>query len=433
MVIPFDTEKLEKILHNLLSNALKFTGDKGKVRVSLRMEDDQWIELIVKDTGKGIAQEALAHIFDRFYQASSTQDMKGNGIGLALVRELVHLHEGSVHVSSEPGFGSEFRVRLPSRTRNAKTSRTRRSNGRVRGPSRATHPLLHEGEYATPCQPPASRTRREGLKPTILVVEDHADMRAYLADQLRREYEVLEASSAEQALQSAKNHRPDLIISDVKMPNMDGYTLCRQLKTDPKTNHIPLVLLTVKGSRENRIAGLKLGADDYLAKPISSRELLTRVRNLIESRRMLKQQFSKEFTLQPGQVSIPSQQERFLERIQLALEQNLAQSDFGVIQLADALSLSPRELHRKVKALTGQGPGDLLRRFRLERAAQLCLSQFGSVSEITFAVGYNDPHYFSKIFRRMFGKTPSEYARHGGSTFTNADQAETKASTRKTV
>ena len=246
-------------------------------------------------------------------------------------------------------------------------------------------------------------------RPIVLIVEDHPDVRRYLRDRLARRYRPLEAQNAEKGFALATRKVPDLVITDVMMPGLDGFELCRTLKEDMRTSHIPVILLTARGSEESRLEGLGTGADDYLIKPFNTRELLARVENLIQTRRKLRERFSREILVKPGSIAVGSADEAFLRKAMAVLERFLADSDFGVTRLAEELGFSRRQLHRKITALTGEPPADLVRNFRLERAADLLLQKAGTVSEIAYATGFKSPSHFSNLFHEHYGVPPSEY------------------------
>ncbi len=410
----FDADKLEKVFINLLSNAFTFTPEGGKIRVAVEQGADKaggFVEVTVRDTGHGIPAEALPHLFDRFYQVdrSTTRMHEGTGIGLALVKELVVLHGGEVRAESEAGFGSTFFVRLPLGSDHLDPAVLAEET-----PEAASAPpaLVESGPLeASPQDDPEETPPQDA--PLVLVVEDNADMRAYLKAHLAGSYQIEEAEDGAQGLARARATQPALVISDVMMPQMDGYALCRALKTDEKLNHIPVILLTAKADEASKLEGLETGADDYLYKPFNAQELLARVENLIEIRRRLRQRFSGEVILGPSQIAVPSAEAVFLERVRDVAEAHLGDGNFGVDWLADEVGLSVRQLRRRLKAATRLSPGGYLRMMRLQRAAQLLEQQAGSVAEVAYQVGFQDPDYFSRLFKQTFGVSPSEYGTEG--------------------
>ncbi|QMU28145.1 hybrid sensor histidine kinase/response regulator transcription factor [Adhaeribacter radiodurans] len=427
--VSFDADKLEKILNNLLSNAFKFTLAHGEVTAILTLKFSLTplilpsekvflqAEFTVQDTGIGISPQQLELIFDRFHQVdnSLTREQEGTGIGLSLTRELVELHEGTIVVNSEPGKGSQFVVTLP-----LELVPLWKQDG--------TEPAQEES-YPAFNAIPIQRAERVITKevaplesnhqvPLVLVVEDNADLRQFISQSLTEFsfFEVIEAINGVEGLHQALEHIPDLIISDIMMPQMDGIALCHKLKTDEKTSHIPIVLLTAKASGDSKVEGLETGADDYLTKPFQLRELMVRLHNLIEGRRKLRERYSRQVRVQPKDIAITSADERFLTRAMVLLEQHIGEVDFSVERLGKEIGMSRMQLYRKLQALTGQSPSDFIKTMRLQYAAQLLVKNSGTVSEISYQVGFSSHSYFSKCFAEQYGRTPSEYV---------ADQAPT--------
>ncbi len=433
----FDRDKLEKILVNLLSNAFKFTGEGGSVSVSIGLRRDvlrkesfgqlnvptEVFAISVADTGIGIPQDQLDKVFNRFYQvdASQTREQEGSGIGLALTKELVELHHGSISVQSEVGKGTTFVVTLRLGREHLKDDETvetldieRRMGEGAKGregdrplsdsPTLPVSPsVTDDGQLHTE---PAGQTA-----PLVLIIEDNADVRAYIKEYLVPTYLFEEARDGAQGIAKAKELIPDLIISDVMMPKMDGYEVCKQLKRDEKTSHIPIILLTAKAGQENKLEGLETGADDYLTKPFDAQELLARMKNLIEVRRKLREKFEKGKVLKPGEIAVTSMDDQFLQKVMAIVEKKIGDEKFRVEEFAEEVSMSRSQLHRKLTALTNQSPSDFIRYMRLHRAKQLLEQNAGNVSEIAFQVGFNSVAYFSKCFREQFGVVPSEVAR----------------------
>jgi signal transduction histidine kinase/ligand-binding sensor domain-containing protein/DNA-binding response OmpR family regulator len=398
-----DQNNLMRILSNLLTNAAKFTPAGGQVQFLVFLEnlhsDALNVRITVEDTGIGISAQQLPNIFDRFFQADSsiTRSYQGTGIGLALVKELVELHNGVIKVESTPGTGTVFTIQL-------------------------TLPLVDQPRQATPQEAYDVPTKDEdalagenklvaGQKAQLLIIEDNADLRNFLVDSFASEYKTLAAGNGNEGLELAMAHLPDLIISDIMMPEIDGTELCRRLKTDERTSHIPVILLTAKAGTENKLQGLETGADDYLTKPFERPELLIRVKNLLASRKLLRERFGKQLLVQPAEISVTSADEKFLQKVFALLEENLSDADFDVTAFSQEIGMSQTHLHRKLTALLGQSANELIRTFRLKRAASLLAQQHGNVSEIAFIVGFTNANYFSKCFRDQFGQTPTEYAR----------------------
>jgi signal transduction histidine kinase/AraC-like DNA-binding protein len=410
----FDQEKLEKIIINLLSNAFKFTPAGGEITVvisSTTVKDtafkEGFAEILVCDSGIGIPPEHLEKIFDRFYQvdSSQTREYEGTGIGLALTKELVDLHHGSITVVCNADQGTAFTVRLPLGKGHLRSSEIQQNITRESTPETTESPLPHTRDVDVP-------TPSE----TIMIVEDNADLRYYLHENLRSTYNILEASDGEDGLTLAFEKIPDLIISDLMMPRMDGVQLSHRLKNDERTSHIPIVLLTAKADSETKIQGLELGADDYIPKPFDMKELLVRVRNLIEGRKKLREKYSSQLDLGAKKVELHvkkvkafSVDERFLQKALDIVDKNIASSSFGVEMFAHEVGMSTAQLYRKLTALTGYSPNDFVRHVRLQRAADLLSQQAGNISEIAYDTGFNNLSYFSKCFKEKFGVTPSEY------------------------
>ncbi|MCW5516338.1 tetratricopeptide repeat protein [Muriicola sp. Z0-33] len=392
----FDRDKIEKIVYNLLSNAFKFSDDEETISFrSSYVEQELRIE--VSDTGRGISKENLPFIFDRFYQedSSSTKDKEGSGIGLSLSKGLVDLMDGTITVSSEIGKGSFFTVHLP--IEEIKTARPEKN--------------VQKNTFNTEGTKTFGFEKTDGRKlPKVLLVEDNEDMKTFLVDHLSGHFRIIKATNGEQGLKKANSQLPDLIITDLMMPKMDGIELCTRLKTDIHTSHIPVIMLTAKAGVENKIQGLETGADDYLTKPFDARELLVRTSNLIAQRQKLKAHFAnKEIQLRPEHVTATSIDQRFLEQVLQLLESRYSESSFGVPDMQNALGMSKSQLHRKIKALTNESPGELLRNFRLKRAAQLISQDADTVTQIAYKVGFNDLSYFTKCFKALYGMVPSAY------------------------
>ena len=394
----FDREKIQAILFNLLSNAIKFTPETGHVYVQISEKEakqQRWLSIRVKDTGIGIAADQLPLIFDRFYQAddAATRKSEGTGIGLALVRELVKLMNGDIQVSSSPGEGATFNVLLP-----------------VAAPD-ASDPAEMEAPVAEipapgplPFPPALSSDANDG--PLVLLVEDNADVMDYLKACIGADYQFAVAHNGREGLEMALQLIPDLVLSDVMMPEMDGLEMCRRLKNDERSSHIPVVLLTARADIASRIEGLSRGADDYLAKPFDRGELLARMSNLILLRRQLHARYA---SLAPAPTSDPDLQmeDAFLQKIRAVVEAHLSDTDFEMPQLERALGMSRSQIFRKVRALTGRSPSLYMRSVRLHRAKELLQTTRMSVSEIAYEVGFATPAYFSTAFQEEFGAPPS--------------------------
>jgi len=414
-----DQDKIENIFYNLLSNALKFTPEGGIVSCKIQFVNlKSKIVISVTDTGIGIPPDRLDKIFNRFYQVddSYTREHEGSGIGLALTKELVDLHHGKIVVQSELNKGTTFTVYLPLEKAHLKPEEIVAETL-----VEEIKPEISKLEFEEP--PEGSKSARSDLRPSrglpepyyrkalpiVLIVEDNRDMRSYMQDCLASDYRVIEAVDGEDGLHRAIDKIPDLIISDVMMPKMDGFELCGRLKSDERTSHIPIILLTARASAESKIKGLELGADDYLIKPFDRTELLVRAKNLTEQRRKLREKFSRDIFLHPSEIAVSSYDQRFLRRAMEIIEQHLSNPDFDITTLTREVGMSRMQLHRKLLALTNKSANNFIRSLRLKRAAELLRQHYGNVAQIAYEVGFNNPSYFAECFRKQFGKLPSEY------------------------
>jgi signal transduction histidine kinase/ligand-binding sensor domain-containing protein/DNA-binding response OmpR family regulator len=394
-----DVDKWQKIFSNLLSNALKFTPAGGTVALKLFIEKStihpEQVQIIVSDTGTGILPENLPRVFERFFQADQTDP--GTGIGLALTKELVHLLGGSIRVDSVPMQGTVFTLVLPV-TRGAEKRRLQQDDLLIH-----SDPSEQQGATAVPA-PSGGKNR-----PRLLLVEDNPDVVRYIVRLLMNDYKILRADSGKEGLEMAFRYTPDIVISDVMMPQMDGFELCRRLKTDERTSHIPLILLTAKADQPSKIEGLEHGADAYLVKPFHPEELFVRIKKLIELRRKLQEHFRTTGRHLPGlKDNAPSLDEVFFEKVLRIVEENLGDETFDMPQLCKALHMSRSNLFRKIKALTGQSVTVFIRNLRLEKARDLLLGTDLNVTEVCFRVGFGSPNYFSRIFQETYGVSPSE-------------------------
>ncbi len=411
----YDHDKLEKVIINLLSNAFKFTKDEGSIYLKMNSKvinpsvdkGEGVLEIRFEDSGSGIPADKLPHIFDRFYQAdpSSTRQQEGTGIGLALAKELVELHYGSLTAQSKVGEGTTFTVHLPLGKSHLNDQETVVRKGYESIDTTALEALPESLSI------PTNEKYTNGGLPLLLVIDDNEDMRMYLREVMSGIYQLAEATNGLKGWEYAIEHIPELIISDVMMPEMDGHELCQKLKTDVRTSHIPVVLLTARAGEEAKVEGLETGADDYITKPFSPVELKARVQNLIELRRKLREQFGRDLSIFPKGTTITSMDERFMERALKILEIHRSDADYSVEEYAKEIGMSRSQLHRKFKALTSQTASEFIRCYRIKYARQLIQKEFGNMAQIAYECGFNNPSYFAECFRKQFGVVPSEFAK----------------------
>lgn len=419
----FDPDKLEKILNNLVSNAFKFTPEGGRVKIEARLEQQSGrssqparLLITVEDTGKGIPEDQLEKIFDRFHQVEEAKEFEtmGTGIGLALTKELVEVMHGSISVESQVGKGTKFSVDLPLGKEHLKESEyVIREIGEKAEDRKMKEPGIAVEEEE--CDAGVLGDEESALgQPIVLTVEDHEEIRTHILEHLEDQFRVLEAANGKAGLEIAIESVPDLIITDLMMPEMDGIELCKRLKTDERTSHIPVIMLTAKASVEERLEGLETGADAYVTKPFHIKELRLRVSKLIEQRNKLRERFSREITLEPKDIAVTSTDERFLQKAMACVEEHMGDSDFDVGQFQQEMSMSRMQLFRKLKAMTNHTPSEFIRNLRLKRAARLIEKNFGNVAEVCYEVGFNNLSYFAKCFKELFGMLPSEYGKTKG-------------------
>jgi DNA-binding response OmpR family regulator/two-component sensor histidine kinase len=404
LLIYADVEKIEKVLHNLLSNAFKFTQEGGEVMLSLKKDGKQCC-ITIADTGVGVPDNQLDKIFDRFHQvdSSQTREHEGSGLGTTLAKELVELHHGRIDVESKEGKGTMFMVWLP-------LGKEHLNNDEIieRNDTSRTKVFVHELTLEDSANGIGQKNISAG-NPVVLIVEDSSDMRHYIGRILSEQYETLEVENGEEGVKKAQAIVPDLIISDVMMPKMDGYKLCERIKTNELTSHIPVILLTAKADRESKLIGLETGADDYLSKPFDADELKLIVRNRIEQRRKIRERFSREITLEPKHISITSFDEKFLTKVLAIIEDHISDETFSIDELSHEAGYSNMHFYRKIKALSGETPSQFLRTIRLKRAAELLRAKSDNITQIAYSVGFNSLPYFSKCFKEKFGTSPGHF------------------------
>ncbi len=393
----FDKDKLEKIIFNLLSNAFKFVHENGKISVYVWLDhgtmrsdyslsDKRTRKLIieVEDNGIGIAPDKIDKLFTGFYQdEASGMTEQGNGIGLSLVKEFLRLHDGEITVKSEPDKGSTFIVSLP-----------------VKKPENI------EAES----KPEVASEKSAGNKPIIFIAEDNDDLRFYLKENLRKKYTIYEASDGETAHEKIRQVIPDLIISDIMMPGMDGIELCRRIKSDSKTAQIPLILLTAKYTEDQQLGGIEAGADDYITKPFNFQILVSKIDNFIKTTRNIRSLYRSKLNIEPSDIQVTSLDEQFLAKAVAIVEKNMSDPEFSVEILSKEMGMSRTLFYKKILAITGKSPLEFIRVLRMKRAALLLQKSQLNVSEITFRVGFKDPKYFRKQFLKEYGVLPSRYS-----------------------
>ena len=405
--LDFDPDKLAKIVTNLLSNAFKFTPSDGQVAVSLesKIKGEKGISflvLIVKDSGIGIPLEEQEQIFERFYQVqgAANASQAGTGIGLSLAQDFAQLHGGYIEVQSREGEGAAFLLHLPIKTP-------------LIAIEEKEHMIL-VSPHVSKADLPMETTDRTELAdlPLILLVEDNRDMQQFINRRLEGQYRLITAFDGKEGLSKAIEQVPDLIISDIMMPEMDGLGLSKALAENALTSHIPLILLTARVGQAEKIKGLETGAVEYLAKPFDPKELLIRIHNLTQKTIAMRERFSKQVVqLEPEDVRVSSVDERFLKQLTSFLDEQLDNPNLTVVQIASALALSRVQVHRKMKALTGLAISDFLRIYRLKRAKQLIIKAYGNMSEIAYKTGFSSPAQFSKNFKKTFGISPTQFAK----------------------
>jgi DNA-binding response OmpR family regulator/signal transduction histidine kinase len=436
--IYLDPGKIETIITNLLANAFNCLSSGGRITVSVRRGGATGIfpagcvEISVRDTGPGIPKDQLPHIFDRFYRGTGSQgaDRKGSGIGLALSKDLVELHHGEIQVKSscpdDHTRGTEFIIRLP-------TGKNHLQPGEIvdegdtgqstvfKEPSEPSPGIKLNKSFCGGAQGGFSARLFQKAPPLVLVVEDNPIERLFIKVTLEDQFNVIEAADGKEGILRAKEIIPDLIVSDIIMPVLDGYELCRTLKQDVLTSHIPIVLLTAKGSEESVLQGLEAGADDYITKPFSKSLLAARAGNLLELRRQLQLERKNRMTLQPEKITVSPIDDEFYKKLQDTVETHLSDPDFNVEALSRVLMMSQATLYRKIHALTGQNPTSFIRTYRIKRAAQLLKAKAGNVTGVADKVGFLDKSYFARCFKEQFHCSPSDIRSSGVSGPINED------------
>ena len=418
----FDFDKVEKIITNLISNAIKFTNDGGEIVVSIKKVkkkntskllyfnkglSKEFVEIIVEDSGIGLNEEQLKKIFSRFYNVVFTKT--GTGIGLNFTKGLVELHGGNIHVESEYNKGSKFTVLLPIK----KEKKLEKEVKHLKNEFLINSVMATEYQVlTTDCAVDNSEDVKgvEKVKPTILIVEDNKELRLHIKNDLKNIYNVKEAVNGLEGLIMIKKYFPDIIISDVMMPKMDGFEMCKQIKTDLETCHIPVILLTARALEEDRIEGYDNGADEYLAKPFQTSVLTARVRNLLEAKARLREKFSKlGFMLPTEELVTNSLDQAFLDKTTNIVLDNISDTDFKLDNVLESIGLGRSQFYRKLQTITGQNPSNFIRSIRLKYASELLIKNEYSIKEISYMSGFNSTSYFGKTFKDLFEMTPKEF------------------------
>jgi ligand-binding sensor domain-containing protein/signal transduction histidine kinase/DNA-binding response OmpR family regulator len=400
-----DKRQMEKVLFNLLTNAFKFTPDGGRIEVAVTEQKND-VCILVTDNGKGIAPENLKNLFLNFFQVEDQQAHNtGYGIGLALSKSIVALHKGTLTVESvQPAEGQAGQTTF---TVTLQKGSSHFTDSQLLPPSRVLTSLQ---QHLSTVGNQAGLLLPQGQKPTLLLVEDNEELRAFVRQSLEEQYTILESNNGAAGYALATEKIPDLVISDVMMPEMDGMEFCTKLKQDARTSHIPVILLTAKASAETQLEGLEHGADAYITKPFSMQVLELQVRNLVAARLAIRQQYMRQTIAAPKQVAPPTVDEAFLEEVIAIVEEHMDNPDFSVALLATKVAMSQPVLYRKLKALTDLTVNDFIKSIRLKKAAQLLLQKQLNVTEVAYAVGFSRRKHFTEEFKKQFGITPSEYA-----------------------
>lgn len=395
----FDKDKIERVLFNLLSNAFKFTKEEGKISLRIEQDSVSGIKIIVADNGIGMDSEIHEKIFDRFYQENTNANIlnQGNGIGLSITREFVKLHRGSIDVESIPGKGSSFIVQLPCKPVPKSIEEIALSRAIARS---------NAGDAI-----PKSNKVSEPEMPTILLIDDHEDFLHYLSNNLRSHYKVIESSDGKQAWQKVLSSHPQVIVSDINMPEMDGITLCKKIRSDKRTSHIPIILLTALTGDANQLTGLNTGANDYLTKPFNFEILNLKIKNLLDLNQSLKNTYTRQLKVISPDIQVESDDEKLLLKVTQYIEANIDTPELSVEDLSKHVYMSRGSLYNKIVSLTGETPVEFIRSVKLNKAAALLANSDMKISQVGYTVGFTTPNYFARAFKAKFNLSPSEYAR----------------------
>lgn len=404
----FDSDKIDKIIYNLLSNAYKYTQPDGLVKVSVNdtfQSNNHYITISVQDTGIGISEEDLKHIFTSFHSNSINKSSDSNGIGLNLTKEFVEIHKGSIKVNSKIGVGSVFSVTIPIDTANYKEHMEDINSEILIGIN-----SIESFDIGPEDDTLVESSQNKNIN--LLLVEDNEELIVLMNKILSKQYNVITASNGKEAIFKIEKNKVDIIISDVMMPEMDGIELCKQIKSNIETSHIPVLLLTARNSSDDQIECYKAGADGYLSKPFDLKTLEARINNLVSTKKTEQQKFKVDININPSQLNYTPKDEQFLNNTILIIEENLLEESFDVVVLSEKLNMSKSSLYRKIKSMTDLSPSDFIRNIRLKHACSLLKDKSINISEVAYAVGFSDPKYFTICFKNEFGLTPSEFQRN---------------------
>jgi CheY-like chemotaxis protein len=415
----FDEIEIKKVILNILSNAFKFTQKKGQITISVSMqkptskiESLNKLQIIIEDNGKGIRKEDIPHVFDRYFQLGQHHELRsGTGVGLALAKDIVLLHKGEVIAESEEGKGTRFTITLP-------LGKEHFSEEQIIQPDQYFEDTTDTSlNYNPDIVNIGWSNEKDEVReinviptlPTILHVEDNFEVRQFIKDIFKNEYNVLEAENGQKGMIIAQANKVDLIISDIMMPKMDGLEFCHNIKSNLTTSHIPVLLLTARSSTKTQRNAYNKGADAYVTKPFEADILKLQVKNVLNSRIQLIDKFKKNILLEPKELDLESPDELFLKKVMDIVQDNLSEPTFMASTLIEKVHMSQSVLYRKLKALTGQSISECIRTIRLKRASQLLLKTDMGVAEVAYEVGFNDLKYFRRCFKKVFNVTPSQY------------------------
>ncbi|MDB5009649.1 MAG: response regulator, partial [Mucilaginibacter sp.] len=400
----FDHDKIERILFNLLSNAFKFTPSGGHVSILLSMVETvdsgrSVLQIKVIDTGIGIPLEKTTKIFDPFFQNDIPGSMvnQGSGIGLSITKEFVRLHNGTISVDSIANEGSCFTVNIPLVIVES-TNYSHLNSDKKRA-----------AEIANEIKPGEEGVKLTDKKATVLIVEDNYDFRFYIKDNLKHSFNIIEAADGKEGWQKTLALHPNLVVSDISMPEMDGIELCMKIKSDSRTTHIPVVLLTALTGEDQQLKGLETGATDYLTKPFNFEILLSKIKNILVQQENMRKTYQKQVEVKPSEELVESPEEAFLQKLLRLIDENISNPNFSVEELSSEMYVSRYTLYKKILALTGKTPNEFIRHMRLKRAAQLLENGYLTISQIGYKVGFKNQKYFVKAFKAEFNVSPSNY------------------------